>query len=96
MDVAVRELKDRLSEYLRLAEAGEEVVVTSRGRPIVRMTGIATVAAVESEADLIARLPALQWVRAGNGERLAPVARPIPGAAKDVPLLSDLLLADRE
>lgn len=35
--VAVRELKDRLSEYLALVKAGEEVVVTERGKPVARL-----------------------------------------------------------
>jgi len=33
MQVAVRELKNQLSELLKRAEAGEEIVVTSHGRP---------------------------------------------------------------
>ncbi len=38
MDVSVRELKGKLSRYLKRAAAGEEVTVTSRGRPIARLT----------------------------------------------------------
>ena len=33
MDVSVRELKAKLSEYLRRAENGEVLTVTERGRP---------------------------------------------------------------
>ena len=32
--VGVRELKNRLSYYLRPARKGEEVIVTERGRPV--------------------------------------------------------------
>ena len=35
--VSVRELKDRLSSYVRRIRAGEEVVLTSRRRPVARM-----------------------------------------------------------
>jgi prevent-host-death family protein len=35
--VSVRELKSRLSHYLRLARAGESVVITDRGTPIGRI-----------------------------------------------------------
>ena len=35
--VAVRQLKARLSEYLGKVKAGEEVVVTERGRSIARL-----------------------------------------------------------
>ena len=32
--VGVKELKDRLTQYLRRTKQGEEVVVTERGKPI--------------------------------------------------------------
>jgi prevent-host-death family protein len=32
--VGVRELKNRLTSYLKLAKADREVIVTERGRPI--------------------------------------------------------------
>jgi prevent-host-death family protein len=37
VDVGIRELKARLSEYLGRVMAGDEVVVTDRGVPIVRL-----------------------------------------------------------
>jgi len=37
MEVSVRELKDRLSEYLRRVQAGERLVVTDRKRPIAEI-----------------------------------------------------------
>jgi len=39
-EVGVRELHDRLSEYLERVEAGDEVVVTRRGRRIARLSGL--------------------------------------------------------
>lgn len=36
--VKVAELKDHLSEHLRAAERGAEVIVTDRDRPIARIT----------------------------------------------------------
>ena len=36
--VGVREFKNRLSEYLRRAKAGERIVVTERGKPIAVIT----------------------------------------------------------
>lgn len=38
--VGVRELHDRLSEYLERVEGGGEVVVTRRGRPVARLSGL--------------------------------------------------------
>lgn len=40
--VKIAELKDRLSEHLRAVEAGEELIVTDRNRPIARIVPMAT------------------------------------------------------
>jgi prevent-host-death family protein len=40
MEVGVRELKAKLSEYLSQAAAGHSVTVTDRGRPIARLVGL--------------------------------------------------------
>ena len=42
MEVGIRELKQQLSSVLDRAAAGEEIVVTERGRPKVRIVSIAT------------------------------------------------------
>lgn len=39
-EVGVRELHDRLSEYLEQVEKGGEIVVTRRGRRIARISGL--------------------------------------------------------
>lgn len=39
-EVGVRELHDRLSEYLERVEQGGEVVVTRRGQPVARLSGL--------------------------------------------------------
>ena len=94
MDVAVRELKNRLSEYLRRAQSGEEVVVTSRGRPIVQLVPIRS-AASESTADLRKRLAALPWVSAGNGDMPRGGSDPIRVKAGEE-TLSDIVRAGRQ
>ena len=38
MDVATRDLKDHLSEYLKRVQAGEELTVTSHGKPIAKLS----------------------------------------------------------
>ena len=43
IEVGVRDLKNNLSRYLDQVEAGVEVVVTDRGRPIARLSGIDSV-----------------------------------------------------
>jgi prevent-host-death family protein len=47
MEVGVRELKAKLSEYLAAAAAGEDVVVTDRGRPVARLVPFASTSSVQ-------------------------------------------------
>ncbi len=54
--VGVRELKNRLTQYLRRARMGEEVVVTDRGKPIAVIQSIHPAQPVQS---LEARLATL-------------------------------------
>jgi prevent-host-death family protein len=95
MQVAVREFKDRLSELLRRAQAGEEIVVTSRGKPVARL-GPATPCAPSDPQEALRRLRSQPWLRPGDGQAIRPVVDPIPVGPADEPLLSDLMLADRE
>jgi prevent-host-death family protein len=46
VNVQVAELKSRLSEYIRVAEAGQTVVVTAYGRPVVDLVPHRAVAPV--------------------------------------------------
>jgi prevent-host-death family protein len=73
MEVSVRELKSRLSEYLRRAAAGGEVIVTSRGKEIARLLPPRTRRrAASTEAELIARFRSLPWIRPGKGRLRLP------------------------
>jgi prevent-host-death family protein len=51
-EVGVRELHDRLSEHLEHVHSGAEVVVTRRGQPIARLSGVG---AVDPLDDLVRR-----------------------------------------
>ncbi|MDE0351875.1 MAG: type II toxin-antitoxin system prevent-host-death family antitoxin [bacterium] len=42
MDVGIPELKANLSEYVRRAAGGEEIVVSGRGRPVAKLVGLGT------------------------------------------------------
>lgn len=89
MTVSVRELKNRLSEYLRRVKAGERVVVTDRGKPVAELAPLAT-----------RRLPVEEWLSrlAATGELRRPRGR---GLADFKPVrirgrrLSATLLEDR-
>jgi prevent-host-death family protein len=94
MEVSVREIKNRLSEYLRRVQAGEEIVITSRGRPIARLAPPAA-RSEDAEAEAIARLRAQPWIRPGSGGKLQAPERRIPTPPGE-PLISDLVMRDRE
>jgi prevent-host-death family protein len=68
MDVGVRELKAKLSEYVAAAAAGEDIVVTDRGRPVARLVPFASTSAVERGIDE-------GWIEAPRRTRLDPTAR---------------------
>lgn len=56
--VGVKELKNRLTQYLRRTKQGEEVVVTERGKPIAVIQPIQSAAPVASLQARLARLAA--------------------------------------
>ncbi|MGN6258201.1 MAG: type II toxin-antitoxin system prevent-host-death family antitoxin [Solirubrobacterales bacterium] len=78
-EVGVRELHDRLSEYLEKVEEGEEVVVTRRGKPIARLSKIDAPRPLEE----FERRGIVRWPKRPKG-----VPRPLPGAKGSV---SDLV-----
>lgn len=47
MDIGVRELKAKLSEFLGRVEAGESLIVTDRGRPVARLVPFSAESGVE-------------------------------------------------
>jgi len=83
MEVSVRELKGRLSEYLRRVACGEEVIVTSRGKQVAQL--IAPRSARRSrpskEEEVVALLRSQPWIRPGKGKPRLPryVLRLKPG-----------------
>jgi prevent-host-death family protein len=47
MDVGIRELKNNLSRYLAEVSAGQEIVVTDRGRAVARITQIDSIRSID-------------------------------------------------
>jgi prevent-host-death family protein len=84
-EVGVRELKNQLSRYLARVQAGEEVVVTERGRPIARLV------AIDQPTDRLADLVASGLVRPPQRTtRHRPTKRITPTAP-----VSDLVASQR-
>jgi prevent-host-death family protein len=70
MQVNVLEAKNRLSQLLRAVQAGEEVVIANRGKPVARL--VAT------------QEPAVEQLPLGNGKRIVEWLRqhPLPEYAR--------------
>ncbi len=87
LTVGVRELKARLSEYLRKVKAGRTVVITERGRPVGRLVPAGQSLEVRLQAMIDAGLA--EW----NGKPLPPM-KPV-AKVKDGYSVADLLIEDR-
>ena len=88
MNASVRDLKSRLSLYLRQVQRGETVVVTSRGRPIARLVPLPPLL-VEK------RLATLPGINAGTGGKPRGSSRPVrvkPGEKN----VSDIVVERRQ
>jgi len=83
MDVGVRELKRRLSEYLDRAARGEVIRVTHRGR------AKALICPVGSGAEALERGVAEGWISPGSEEPPMPVERVRASRASDGVLAED-------
>jgi prevent-host-death family protein len=78
MNVPVRDFKARLSSYLRKAHAGQDVIITSRGRPVARLLAVLDNGTEKpSGEELLRRLKLLPGVRLGAGGRPLGVKKPI-------------------
>jgi prevent-host-death family protein len=86
--VSVRNLRARLSEYLRRVSLGQTVIITVHGRPVGRLSPV--------DQPLNERLKALQdaGLVAWNGQKLRPVT---PAAVnRSDRQVSDILMETRE
>ena len=86
--VGTRELKNRLSEYLRRVKAGEIIIITERGKPVGQILPIQ--ADVSGRLEKLAEAGVIEW----NGQ---PVSHYRPKATnRGERLLSELVIEDRE
>lgn len=95
MKASVRDLKARLSQYLERARAGEDVVITSRGRPVARLLAISETANGElPPAESKRRLRLIPGLVPGEGGKPRGSARPIV-IGKGQKTLAELVLEHR-
>jgi prevent-host-death family protein len=57
---SIADVKARLSEYVRRVKAGHEVVVTDRGVPVARLTGLEVAERRATRRDRLARSGAIK------------------------------------
>lgn len=89
--VGVRELKNRLTQYLRRTKQGEEIVVTDRGKPIALLQPIREAGHPVSQEARLAKL-------AAQGFLTLPTHKPLKRvrlAKVSGPPLSGVILEDR-
>ncbi len=70
MEVGIRALRDRLSEFVERVRAGEELIVTDRGRAVARLVPVGH----ERASDRLVREGLVEPAPAG-GERRRPTRR---------------------
>ncbi len=76
--VPITSLKARLSEYIGVVKAGEEIIVTDRGRPVARVSPVTEI--VDDDARIA------ELVRAGLAR---PPLKPLPPDFWDLPRPAD-------
>ena len=85
--VSIRELKRRLSHYLRRAKAGEIVEITERGKPVGRIVPVAF--SLEERIEAARRSGLVSW----NGRKLKPLKPVVRLRAKRT--VAELVVEDR-
>jgi prevent-host-death family protein len=88
MRVGTRELKNKLSEYMRRVKAGETITVTEHGKTIGQIVPVRPT--VEERLQAMVASGQAEW----NGQKLKPY-RP-KAVNKGSRQLSDLVVEDRE
>jgi prevent-host-death family protein len=67
MRISVTEAKGLLTELIRRAEAGDEVILTRHGHPAVRLVPVTPVASAEGRRALIKAVRAAAAMKATDG-----------------------------
>ena len=88
LQVGVKELKTRLSKYLREVKRGRSIIITERGKPIGQI--IPRDIPMEDRITMMIQSGLVEW----NGKKLEPI-KPIV-KNRSARLISDLLVEMRE
>jgi prevent-host-death family protein len=89
--VSIRELKNKLSEYIDRASRGEEIVVTRRGKAVATMSSAPK--REETLEEKLERLRAAGLISGGSGKPKLPQRRyKLQGEG---PSMSEMIIEDR-
>ena len=96
MKASVREVKWNLSKFLLRAKAGEQLIVTSRGKPVARLLGVIAepVQKKLAPAEVARRLKAIPGMIPGEGGKPRGSRRP-PRVKAGQKTLARVVLEDR-
>lgn len=96
MQASVREFKSKLSRYLKQVAAGEEVTVTSHGRPVARVIQVVTEQSDRelSPAEIRQRLASIPGIILPTGPKPSGAKRPVHIRSGEK-TLAELVLDDR-
>ena len=89
--VGIRELKSRLSEYLRAVKAGQTIIITEHGKPVGRIVPPEQMPeqSVEEEMHAMVRAGLAEW----NGQKLGPPKA--TARVKDGHSVAQIIIDDR-
>lgn len=71
MRISVTEAKSQLTELVRRAEAGDEIILTRHGQPAVRLVPVGRVVAAAARRKLLDAVRAAGMAKAGAGPSAA-------------------------
>jgi prevent-host-death family protein len=80
VEIGVREFRERLSHWIDRAIAGDEIVVTERGRPRVRVTSVDR----QTTRELLIAEGVITPAKRSKGSVPLPKPVPIKGAIDDI------------
>ena len=93
--VGLKVLKNKLSEYVRIAANGETVLVTDRGRVVVEMSAPQPAHEHGKKESVIERGIREGWITPAKNPRSGPPSPPPPGIMTLEELMEEIAL-DRE
>lgn len=82
MEVGIREFRSRLRRWLDEVEAGGEVTITERGRPVARLVGASGATALDRLIEDGVITPATRPATRLAGTRRSPARKPVSDLVK--------------